>query len=72
MAQERFEQIGITALRAPDGSFLPAVPLYVKTTAEVVEQHETALVADVAGIFASKYKQYVEGVRNLSNAATTR
>ena len=26
--KKKFTQIGVTALRGPDGSFLPAVPLY--------------------------------------------
>ncbi len=28
--KEVFKQIGVTALRTPDGDFLPAVPLYVR------------------------------------------
>lgn len=31
---ERYIQVGVTALRAPDGSFLPSVPLYIKSTPE--------------------------------------
>ena len=29
--KKKFTQIGVTALRGPDGSFLPAVPLYVES-----------------------------------------
>jgi len=32
-------QAGITALRAPDGTFLPAVPLYALTT-DIEEMYE--------------------------------
>ena len=50
---ERLVQIGQTALRAPDGSFLPAQPLYI-----IVEEQ---LMTDVSGIFAKKFAQYVQG-----------
>jgi hypothetical protein len=65
MNKEVFVQIGLTALRGPDGSFLPAVPLYVKADPADVSPagqyigSEPAL-ADVADIFADKFRQYAE------------
>ena len=38
MSKEVFIQIGVTALRAPDGSFLPSVPLYAKVNGEEVDK----------------------------------
>ena len=34
--KETFVQIGFSGLRAPDGSFLPSVPIYIKVPAETV------------------------------------
>lgn len=65
-----YQEIGVTALRSPDGGYLPAEPLYVKVPAKDVKDGvyvgENATLQNVAEIFADKYKQYVEGVRNLS------
>ena len=65
---ERLVQIGQTALRAPDGSFLPAQPLYIIVEAAPDEPQdkpfsagEERLLTDVSGIFAKKFAQYVQG-----------
>lgn len=65
---ERLVQIGQTALRAPDGSFLPAQPLYIIVEAAPDEPKdkpfsaaEEQTLTDVAGIFAQKFAQYVKG-----------
>lgn len=69
---ERLVQIGQTALRAPDGSFLPAQPLYVVVSAsEVIPETEMSkgegeCLADVAGIFAEKFGRYVKDTRALN------
>ncbi len=41
MASQKFTfiQIGMTALRNPDQSFQPAVPLYIRVTAEDVDEN---------------------------------
>ena len=64
---ERLVQIGQTALRAPDGSFLPAKPLYIIVEAAPDEPKdkpfsasEEQLMTDVSGIFAKKFAQYVQ------------
>lgn len=73
MSKEVFVQIGVTALRAPDGSFLPSVPLYIKAEAEEVSPagkyigNEPAL-QDVADIFADKFKQYAKAARAVARA----
>lgn len=53
-------QIGETALRAPDGSFLESVPLYVKAE-DVGEDAEERLISDIGRLFAAKMEKYVEG-----------
>ncbi|NLI22260.1 MAG: hypothetical protein GX418_12050 [Clostridiales bacterium] len=65
---EALVRIGQTALRAPDGTYLPAVPLYIKVKASEVDKTEVSegehgLAADMAGVFAKKYKQYVDGTK---------
>lgn len=63
MKKEVFVQVGVTAMRAPDGAFLPAVPLYIKAADDEVTDDghyigsEPAL-RDVAAIFADKFKQF--------------
>jgi hypothetical protein len=68
---ERLVQIGQTALRDPNGGFLPAVPMYIKVPAEAVDENdlsegEQQLVADISGLFAEKFKQYVDGIKALN------
>ena len=71
---ERLVCVGQTALRAPDGKPLHAVPLYkvvdVKEAGELIEADKTTLTTgesglydDIAAVFGDKYKQYVEGCR---------
>jgi len=68
-AGEHFVQIGVTALRDPAGAFLPAVPLYIKVDADQVNKKtsmsvsEEKLCADISGIFAEKFGQYVRAIR---------
>lgn len=61
---ERYIQVGVTALRGPDGSFLPAVPLYIKETPET-KAAEEAFTKDVTGILAQKMKEYMDKTRRL-------
>ena len=45
--QERFIQVGVTALRDPaTGDFLPAVPLYIKAE-DGAEEAEEDLIEDI-------------------------
>ena len=69
---EYFVQCGVTALRDPaTGEFLPSLPLYVKVPAEEVDQQtglaecEKDLCADIAGVFADKFKKYVQENRQV-------
>lgn len=57
--QPEYIQVGVTALRAPDGSFLPAVPLYIKATPET-KAAEEALTQDITGVLAQRMKTYME------------
>jgi len=70
---ERLVCVGQTAARAPDGSFLPAVPLYrIDDVGEagagecdrkaVLTVGESGLYDDIAAVFGGKFKQYIDGV----------
>lgn len=68
---ERLVCVGQTALRAPDGTFLPVVPLYriveagdVKYFSErpALTPGESGLYDDIAAVFGSKFKEYVDGL----------
>jgi hypothetical protein len=51
-------QIGVTALRTPTGDFLPATPIYIKTSEAIkasgMTQSEENVIHDVARVFAIK------------------
>lgn len=57
--QPEYIQVGVTALRAPDGSFLPAVPLYIRSGPET-KAAEEALTQDITGILAQRMKLYID------------
>lgn len=52
-------QVGVTALRAPDGTFLPAVSLYVQTKDQARLGGEET-INGIAKVFAQRMKQYVD------------
>lgn len=54
-----FIQIGVISARAPDGSALPAVPIYTRRTPEA-ERAEEAALRPVARIFAEKMAAYIK------------
>ena len=57
-SNERFIQIGVTALRDPaKGEFLPAVPLYIKAE-DGAEAGEEKLIADIGKLLAERMRQY--------------
>ena len=67
---ERIVCVGQTALRAPDGTPLPAVPLY--KIVDVGEAHidtaglsvgESGLYDDIAAVFGGKFKEYIDGCK---------
>ena len=61
MANRKFIQVGITALRDPKtGGFLPAVPLYIEATGNA-EPAEAAMLRDISKVFAERMKQYIDG-----------
>ena len=58
-------QVGIIALRAPDGTFLPATPIYRDLPVNErgrTEQEEKA-TQEISKIFAQKFKEYIDGCR---------
>ena len=61
--QERFIQVGVTALRDPlTGGYLPSVPLYIEATDQAVVA-ENGLLDDIGGVLARKYKEYLDGCK---------
>lgn len=60
MAQERYVQVGVTALRDPaTGDYLPAVPLYIKAE-DGADAGEEKLVEDVGKLLADRMRRYRE------------
>jgi hypothetical protein len=58
--QERFIQVGITALRDPATvEFLPAVPLYIKTE-DGAEESAAGLTQDIGKLLAERMRRYKE------------
>lgn len=63
MSEERYIQVGVTALRDPaTGGYLPAVPLYIKADEKAV-QAEQRLIDDLGHLFALQMKAYMDGCR---------
>lgn len=68
-----YVQIGVTALRAPNGEFLPSVPLYIdQADAEKVNpfpckenqrSYEDYVIDDIAKKFAKKFGEYTERIK---------
>ncbi|MCL2575694.1 MAG: hypothetical protein FWE33_04600 [Defluviitaleaceae bacterium] len=73
---QRLVQCGQTALRAPDGTPLPAVPMYIIVGDDVVcektglAESEIDLHRDIAAELAALFGQYVEGVEALERSVT--
>ena len=57
-----FIQVGVTALRGPDGKFLPAVPIYIEADQQA-EEAEEKLIGDIGRLFAARMRAYVDGCR---------
>ena len=56
-------QVGIVAIRAPDGSFLPATPIYKDLPVNErgrTEQEEKA-TSEISKLLAGKFKAYMDG-----------
>ena len=63
MSNERYIQVGFTALRDPaTRDFLPAVPLYIKAE-DNAEEAEEQLIHDVGKLLAQRIKQYIDGCK---------
>lgn len=60
--KEKFIQVGVTAMRGPDGEFLPSVPLYIKAE-DGAEEAEEALIHDIGHLLALRMKSYVDGCK---------
>lgn len=63
MANERYIQVGVTAMRDPaTGEFLPAVPLYIKAEENAAETEEI-VIRDIGKLLALRMKQYMDGCK---------
>ena len=61
--EEKYIQIGVTALRDPaTGELLPAVPLYIKAD-DMAEQEEQKLIDGIGNLLAHRFKDYMDGCR---------
>lgn len=61
MNEEKFIQVGVTALRDPaTHEYLPAVPLYIKATEESLVSQQK-LIDDLGHLFALQFKEYMDG-----------
>ena len=68
-----FVQVGMMAMRDKDGNFLPSTPLYAEIadeemTADGITKTEERALADVAKLFAEKFKAYADAERKMNRA----
>jgi len=57
---EKYIEVGVTSARDPiTREFLPAVPMYIKSTPEA-EESEAALIKDLGKLFGRRMRQYIE------------
>lgn len=58
-------QVGIVALRSPDGKFLPATPIYkeLPVNERGHTDQEEKCNDEIAKVLARKYKAYLDGCR---------
>lgn len=58
-------QVGIIALRSPDGDFLPATPIYkdlpVNERGRTVQEEKAT--EEISRLLAKKFKEYIDGCR---------
>ena len=73
---EKFVQVGVMALRNPDGDFLPAAPVHAKVKAEAPpegsERQKQTFENRMVAFFANKHREYVRGVEALEGGAGKR
>ena len=68
---QRLVCAGQTALRSPDGTPLPAVPMYIIVDESVIDPKtglapgEAEMHDDIAAVLAPMFKQYMDGVEEL-------
>lgn len=64
-------KVGVMAIRAPDGSFLPATPIYKEVpdsriTKSGTTAQEDATIDDISKILAQKYREYKAGYKKFN------
>lgn len=60
-----YVQVGVTALRGPDGKWLESVPMFVKGE-DVEKVQAERLEEDIGALLAGKMKEYMDGCRRAS------
>jgi len=65
MGTEIYVQVGVQALRAPDGTPQKAVPIYEKQNETVAKDTEMELCTDFGAALLPLYKNYAAGVKSL-------
>ena len=58
-------QVGIIALRSPDGDFLPATPIYkdLAVNGRGRTTREEKATEEISRLLAEKFKEYIDGCR---------
>lgn len=58
-------QVGIIALRSPDGDFLPATPIYkdLPVNERGRTTREEKATEEISRLLAEKFKEYIDGCR---------
>lgn len=65
-------KVGVMAVRAPDGSFLPATPIYKEVPDKSISKsgttpQEDATIDDISKILAQKFREYKEGCARITS-----
>lgn len=61
----KFVQVGIKALRKPNGDFEAAMPIYIPATSELMDR-EKAIVASLELVEAQYLKDYIEKCKKVA------
>jgi len=62
---EKYVQVGVTALRGPDGKWLESAPMFVREE-DVQKVQAERLEEDIGALLAGKMKEYMDGCRRAS------
>lgn len=61
----KFVQVGIKALRKPNGDFEAAMPIYISATPELIER-ENSIIASLELVEAQYLRDYIEKCKKVA------